>query len=231
MLIILLVVITLSAASALDFNNFSINTPAGSNFTQQAATNLSIGDMAIDFVIFENSGNNSEDVSSIIYYRDSSSGSNMTSDLFGDLKKDNEVVEENGNYTIFKIKNSNLNLSDNIGPDSLDDLFNMVGDIFSGDANMNFSADSNSISFSGNKLEISDASGENVSISPKGVNVSSVNDTNGSVNVTVDEDVNPAIHDDDYVAYLKNKDNTQVVLIAGDNLDLIKQMAGSAKFN
>lgn len=230
-LIVLLVVITVSAASAFDFNNFSINTPAGSNFTQQATTNLSIGDMAIDFVIFENSGNNSEDVSSIIYYRDSTSGSNMTSNMFNDLKKDNEVAEENGNYTIFKIKNSDLNLSDNLGPDSVDDLFNMVGEIFSGDANMNFSADGNSVSLSGNKLEISDASGENVSISPKGVNVSSVNDTNGSVNVTVDEDVNPAIHDDDYVAYLKNKDNTQVVLIAGDNLDLIKQMAGSAKFN
>lgn len=224
-----LVVITVSAASAIDLNDFGINIPAGSNFTQQATTNLSVGDVAMDFVVFENSGNNSDDVSSIIYYKDSTSEKNKTSDLYNGLKKDNDVVEENDNYTIFKVKNSELNLTENVGADSLDDLFKMADSILSGNVNMNFSDGGSSVSLSGNKLEISDSSGENVSISPNGVNVSSVNNTNGTVNVTVDEDVNPVIHNDSYVAYLKSQNSTQEVLISGNNIALIKEMASSAK--
>lgn len=230
------IAIVVSAASAANLNfrneNFSIDVPSGSNFTESAVTNVNIGDVAMKMLVFENLGNNSNDVSTIIYLKDSSADKNVISEFINDLKKDNEVVEENSNYTIVKTKNSdsvnffNFDVGNDIGG-----FIDGVGDVFSSHKDINFSAEGNSFSISDAGLEISDANGEGVSIRSEGIKVSdSTNNGTEGANVTVDGNFTTEIQDCDYTVYLKNPSGDQLLTISGNKLDTLKAMANTASF-
>ena len=98
--------------------------------------------------------------------------------------------------------------------------------IFSSDADMSFSSNGNSVSFSDKGLEVADENGQNVSISTDGVLISGQASSDGE-NVTVD-DVD--VQSGDYVVYIKNQNNDQVIVIYGNNMEVMKEMADSASF-
>ena len=76
--------------------------------------------------------------------------------------------------------------------------------------------------------------GEGISISNEGVKVSadeSTNDTvSENVSVSVDGDIVSNVGNGEYVLCIKNPDNSQAILLSGNNLDLMKEMAGTASF-
>jgi hypothetical protein len=284
------IAIVVSAASAVnltsnDFKNenFAINVTSGSNFTECSTTNINIGDMAMKMLAFENSGNNSNNVSAIIYLKDSSVNKSVISDFAKDLKKDNQVVEENENYTIVKI-----NSSDDFSSVSLDEavndinsLVNGLQDIFSSKSDINISSDGSSFSLSDKGLQISNANGEGVSITSDGIKVSNFTDNasldnateidnvtfldivsfldnasldnasldnasfldNASLdnasfldnateidNVTFDGNFSKYVPDGEYAVYVQDNNNTQAIIIYGNNLDVLKSMAGTVSF-
>jgi hypothetical protein len=223
------------AANSIDNENFSIEVPDGSDFSQVSTSNISFGDMAIDMLAFENSGSNSADVGTIMYLKESADDLNIISDLYNDLKKDGEIAEENDKYVIFKTPNSNDFLNLDVG-NSLDDIMGFAEGIFSSeDKDIGFSSNGDSISFSDKGLEISDANGQNVSISSEGIVFSDEASSDegkvsGGANVTVDGNFNADIQSGDYAAFIKNKNNDQVLLIVGNDLDAIKGVADTASF-
>ena len=103
----------------------------------------------------------------------------------------------------------------------------MVGSIFS-DEGFNVTSDGNSVSISNKGLEVSDANGQNVSITSEGVSVS---DGAGNETVNVSSDVDSNIKDCDYSIYLKNQGNDKVIVVSGNNLELLKSMAETVSFN
>ena len=256
--------ILISSASAAeklvsnDFDNesFAMDVPSGSDFNNAANTNLNIGDFAMDLAVFENNGGNSNDVSTVMYLKDSSSNQNIIDDAINDLKKEGAVIEETDKYFVVETKNSNdwdfFNWD--IGND-IDNFFSVVDGIFSSDSNINVSGEdadvqvssadginivdneNTTVSLSDKGLQVSDADGEDVSISNEGVKVSSsASESNGSevsedVNVTVDGHAFSSIGNDDYAICIKNPDDGQMVVITGNNLDLIKSMAETVSFS
>ena len=60
------------ASNGIESANFEIDIPSGSHFAEETATNLNIGDFAISMEIFANNGENANDVSTILYLKDSS---------------------------------------------------------------------------------------------------------------------------------------------------------------
>lgn len=176
-----------------DFKNeyFEIDTPAGSNFSQGANTAFNIGDVAWNIAFFHNLGNNSKDVSTVLYLKDSSDNKDTISSFTNDVAKEGKVIEENENYTV--IKNQEYDSWDFLGNDSsisLENIANSIKGLFSSDEGSNDSANNNSI----------------------------------------DGYLAANVHDDDYIVYLKNPDDGQIIVIAGDNLELVKKMADSASF-
>ena len=222
----LAITMVISAASAVDlvsdFNNgdFGIDVASGANFTE--TVNIVTGD--INLVIFENSANNSNDVNSIIYFKDSTSDKKEVTGFLKDLERDGTKVEETDKYVV--LKNNHKSHGFDIGND-IGDIFNMVGSIFS-DEGFNVSSEGNSVSISSRGLEVSDANGENVSITSEGVKVS---DGAGNETVNVSSDVDSNIKDCDYSIYLKNQAGDKVIVISGNNLELLKAMAETVSFN
>ena len=220
---LLAITMVISAASAVDLvkdfsnDNFGIDIISGANFSE--AVNIATGDM--NLVVFENSGNNSHDANSIIYFKDSTADKKEIAGFINDLEKDGNKVEETDKYVV--LKNTHNSKDFDFGND-IGNIFNMVGSIFS-DEGLNVSSEGNSISLSDKGLEVSDANGENVSITSEGVSVSG----NGTVNVS--SDVNSNIENSDYSIYLKNNDNDKVIVISGNNLEALKAMAKTASFN
>lgn len=233
------VAVIVSAAGAADLvndfknDNFAISVPSASNFTEGAATSVNIGDVAMKMLVFENSGNNSNDIGTIIYLKDSSANRSVISDFSNDLKKDNEVVEENANYTVVKTKSSedfNFFNFENAEKD-IDRIMSGVGDIFSSNGDINFSADGNSISLSDKGLQITDANGEGVSITSEGINVSdSANNVSGNASFNIDGNFTNDIQNSEYVVYVENSDKTQSIAVSGNNVDVLKAMAGTVSF-
>lgn len=225
----LAIAMVISAASAVDlvsdFNNdnFGMDVASGTNFTE--TVNITTGD--INLVIFENSADNSNDANSIIYFKDSTSNKKEITDFVKDLERDGTKVEETDKYVV--LKNNHNSHGFDIAEDfnNIGGIFNMVGSIFS-DEGFNVTSEGNSISLSSNGLEVSDANGENVSITSEGINVSG-EANNETVNVSSDVDSN--IKDCDYSIYLKNQDNDKVIVISGNNLELLKAMAETVSFN
>ena len=222
-------------SNGIDSDNFAIDTPSGSDFVKEATTNLNFGDFAMDMEVFDNKGESVNDVSTVMYLKDSSSNQNIISDLYSDLKRDGPVIEENENYFIIETKNSNnwdfLNF--NIGND-IGDLWSMASGIFSSDSELNIAADDDnaSVSLSSSGLKVSSANGDNVSISDNGVKVSEGGNEEVSVDTaSIDSDMVSNVDNADYALCVKDPSNDKVIVIAGNNLDVIKSMAETASFS
>lgn len=224
----LAIAMVISAASAVDLvdefknDNFGIEAIPGTNFTE--SVNIASNDIVL--TVLENSGNGSNDINSITYFKDSSANKNQISGFIKDLEKDGNKVEETDKYVV--LKNTKASHDVDVG-NSLDGIFDFVGSIFSSEG-LNFSADGNSVSLSSNGLKVSDADGQNVSITSEGVNVSG-NSSSGNESVYVSGDVDTNIGNSDYSIYLKNQGNDKVVVISGNNLELLKAMAETVSFN
>lgn len=220
------IVMVISAASAADLvkgidnDDFGIDVASGANFTET----VNIANNNMNLVIFGNSGDNSGDVSSIIYFKDSTADKKDIDGFINDLESDGEKVEETDKYVV--LKNTHSSDAFDIG-DDIGNIFSFVGNIFSGEG-LNVSSEGNTVSFSGNGLEVSSSDGENVSITSEGISVSG----NASENETIDvsSDVDSNIVDSDYSIYLKNN-NDKVIVISGNNLELLKSMAETVSFN
>lgn len=238
-------------ASDLNNDNFEIDVPSGADFNEGVSTNLKVGDVDFNMNVFENSGNGSEDLNAIMYFKDSSSNKKMMDDLYNDLKKDGEIVEETDDYFVVKTQNANWDLLNFDIGDDIGGAWDFVTGLFFGDANVNvstndsdvevsnnginiLSSDNESVSISGEGLEVSDANGEGISISNEGVKVSADESANGTVSenvsVSVDGDIVSNVGNGEYVLCIKNPDNSQAIILSGNNLDLMKEMADTASF-
>lgn len=256
---LLVLAIVISSASAVDdlisneFDNesFVIDVPTGSDFNKEATTVLNAGDVAMNMSVFENHGDNTDDVSTIMYLKDSSSDQKIVNDLINDLEKDGKIIEENDKFVVIETQNQNNWDFLNIG-DDLDSLWSFVDRFFSSDSGVsvstndtdvqvsssegiNVDSENASVKLSGNGLEVSGDDGENVSISTEGVKVTGGSSSEGSdvsvdTNVTVSPDTISDIENGKYAICIKNLDNGQVIVITGNNLDLMKSMAQSASF-
>ncbi len=236
-----------------DFGNegFQMDIPSGSDFSKAATTNLKFGDMAMNMDVFENKGDNSKDISSIIYLKDGTPEKQMVSDMLADLKKEGKVIEETDDYLVVENQNSNDFFNFDIG-NGFDDLWKFATGLFSDDNSVDVStqdadvkissdkginvadADNNTVSISREGLHVSDANGEDVSISTDGVKVSGGNDSNGEspdANVSVDADAVANFDEGDYLICIKNQANDQVIIITGNDLDLMKSIAETSSFS
>ncbi len=217
-----------SAACAVDLGNdfstgdFTVKTPSGAEFTENV--NVAMDD--INFTIFKNLGMNSDDFNSVIFFKDSTADKKDFDTFLKDLKKEGTQVEKTDKYVV--LKNNHNGADFNVNSD-LDGIFNIADDIFSSDG-LNISADGNSVSLSGKGLNVSSEDGENISAGPEGISVSGGSSSdNMSVNVSSDIDSN--IKDCDYSVYLVNSDKNSVIVISGNNLELLKSMAETVSFN
>ncbi|MBO7713655.1 MAG: hypothetical protein J6S85_08810 [Methanobrevibacter sp.] len=237
-------------SNGIDSSNFAIDIPSGSDFSEEATTNLNVGDVDMNMEVFANHGDNANDVSAIVYLKDGSKDQNIISDVINDLKKDASIVEENDNYFIVETKDANnwdfFNLG--IGND-IDTIWNFATGIFSDDSNVNVTTedadvqvskdegiqivgdDNSTVSLSTKGLAVSDPNGDDVSISTDGVNV---NDSNGEdsvdVNSSFDGDIISNVDNADYAICIESPDNNQVIVIAGNDLELLKSIAETASF-
>ena len=191
---LLVIAIAISSVGAADLTsngiesaNFAIDIPSGSDFAEETTTNLNIGDFSISMEIFANNGENANDVSTIVYLKDSSKDQTVISDVINDLKKDGPIVEENDKYFIVETKDANnwdfLNFD--IGND-IDSLWNLATGIFSDDSNVNVTTesadvqvsqdeginivadDNTTVSLSTKGFEVADPNGDDVSIEKSG---------------------------------------------------------------
>ena len=237
-------------SNGIDSSNFAIDIPSGSDFSEEATTNLNVGDVAMNMEVFANHGGNANDVSAIVYLKDGSKDQNIISDVINDLKKDASIVEENDNYFIVETKDANnwdfFNLG--IGND-IDTIWDFATGIFSDDSNVNVTTedadvkvskdegihivgdDNSTVSLSTKGLAVSDPNGDDVSISTDGVNV---NDSKGEgsvdVNSSFDGDIISNVDNADYAICIESPDNNQVIVIAGNDLELLKSIAETASF-
>lgn len=237
-------------SNGIDSSNFAIDIPSGSDFSEEATTNLNVGDVAMNMEVFANHGGNANDVSAIVYLKDGSKDQNIISDVINDLKKDASIVEENDNYFIVETKDANnwdfFNLG--IGND-IDTIWNFFTGIFSDDSNVNVTTedadvkvskdegihivgdDNSTVSLSTKGFAVSDPNGDDVSISTDGVNV---NDSKGEgsvdVNSSFDGDIISNVDNADYAICIESPDNNQVIVIAGNDLELLKSIAETASF-
>lgn len=218
----------ISAASAVDlakdFNsdNFTINVFSGSNFTE--TVNISTSD--IKLVVFENSGANSSDANSMVYFKDSTVDKTEITGFIRDLENEGTKIEETDKYVVLENNQKSVDFD---GFNNLDGIFNFISSMFSSDG-VNISSEGNTVSFSSNGLNVSDADGENVSITSEGVSVSG-NESSDNETVNVSSDVSSNIENSQYSIYLKNQDNNKVIVLSGNNLELLKAMAETVTFN
>lgn len=239
------------ASNGVDSDYFAIDTPEGSDFIKDVTTNLNVGDVDMNMEVFENQGDNANDVSTVMYLKDGSEDLNIISDLVNDLKNDGPIVEENDNYFIVETKHSNDRglFNFDIGSD-IDNLWNFATGIFSDDSDVNVSTedadvqvsndeginiagdDNSTVSLSSSGLKVSDPNGENVSISTDGVKVTDANGEDSvDANVSVNNDMISNVDNADYAICIKNPENNQVIVIAGNNLELLKSIAETASFS
>ena len=204
---LLVVAIAISSVGAVDLvsngidsANFAIDIPSGSDFAEEATTNLNVGDVAMNMEVFANHGGNANNLSTIVYLKDGSKDQSIISDVINDLKKDAPILEENDKYFIVETKDANNNwdfFNFDIGND-LDGIWNFASGIFSDDSNVNVSTqdadvqvskdegihivgdDNSTVSLSTRGLSVLDPNGDDVSISTDGVKV---NDSNGEESV------------------------------------------------
>ena len=254
---LLVVAIAISSVGAVDLvsngidsANFAIDIPSGSDFAEEATTNLNVGDLAMNMEVFANHGENANDVSAIVYLKDDSKDQSIISDVINDLKKDAPIVEENDKYFIIETKDANnWNFFDFGFGNDIDALWNFATGIFSDDSNVNVTTEgadvqvskdegiqisgdtNNSVSLTTRGLEVSDSNGDNVSISTDGVNV---NDAKGEdsvdANASFNGDIISNVDNADYAICIENPDNNQVIVIAGNDLELLKSIAETASF-
>ncbi len=237
-------------SNGIDSANFAIDIPSGSDFSEEATTNLNVGDVAMNMEVFANHGDNANDVSAIVYLKDGSKDQSIISDVINDLKKDAPIVEENDNYFIVETKDANNWDFFNLGiGDDIDTLWSFVTGIFSDDSNVNVTSedadvqvskdegiqivgdDNSTVSLSTNGLAVSDPNGDNVSISTDGVNVNnSKGEDSVDVSSSFDGDVISNVDNADYAICIENPDSTQVIVIAGNDLELLKSIAETASF-
>ena len=240
---LLVVAIAISSVGAVDLvsngigsANFAIDIPSGSDFAEEATTNLNVGDVAMNMEVFANHGDNANDVNAIMYLKDDSKDQSIISDVINDLKKDAPIVEENDKYFI-------------VEGNDIDTLWNFATGIFSDDSNVNVTTedadvqvskdegihivgdDNSTVSLNTNGLAVSDPNGDDVSISTDGVKV---NDSNGEnsvdANASFDGDIISNIDNADYAICIESPDNNQVIVIAGNDLELLKSIAETASF-
>ena len=237
-------------SNGIDSSNFAIDIPSGSDFSEEATTNLNVGDVDMNMEVFANHGDNANDVSAIVYLKDGSKDQNIISDVINDLKKDASIVEENDNYFIVETKDANnWNFFDFDFGNDIDTIWNFATGIFSDDSNVNVTTedadvqvskdegiqivgdDNSTVSLSTKGLAVSDPNGDDVSISTDGVNV---NDSNGEdsvdVNSSFDGDIISNVDNADYAICIESPDNNQVIVIAGNDLELLKSIAETASF-
>ncbi len=254
---LLVVAIAISSVGAVDLvsngigsANFAIDIPSGSDFAEEATTNLNVGDVAMNMEVFANHGDNANDVNAIMYLKDDSKDQSIISDVINDLKKDAPIVEENDKYFIVETKDANnWDFFDFGFGNDIDTLWNFATGIFSDDSNVNVTTedadvqvskdegihivgdDNSTVSLNTNGLAVSDPNGDDVSISTDGVKV---NDSNGEnsvdANASFDGDIISNIDNADYAICIESPDNNQVIVIAGNDLELLKSIAETASF-
>ena len=249
------VVSSVSAADNLvkgNFSNddFSIDVPSGSDFGEEATTSINVGDLAMNMEVFLNHGDNAKDLGTVMYLKDSSSNQSIISDAVNDLKNEGPIVEENDKYFVVETKDSNNFFNFDIGND-LDSLFSFVDGFFSSDSDVNVSTQDADVQVSANEginivdengstfslsekgLFVSDENGENVSIDSTGVKVSENNgsgEASEGDNVSVHVDSISDVQNGDYALCIESPSNDQLIVITGNNLDLMKSMADTASF-
>ena len=212
-ILLILTIMVISAANAVElagnFSNekFEMNIPSECNLSE----NVNLNDDNTSLLIFKNTGKNSEDVNSILYIQDSKLSENNLSE---DLQFLGDKVEESDKYTIFK--NSDNPFGFKFGFDS--EILSDFG---------------NSLSSSLNKLTLPDntfdVDGAYISISENGLSIS--DKSNHSINTTGDLDDYLEIEDSDYSVVLKNTDNNALIVILGDDVELLKSIADTTLFN
>lgn len=240
-------------SNGIDSANFAIDIPSGSDFAEEATTNLNVGDMAMNMEVFANHGGNANNLSTIVYLKDGSKDQSIISDVINDLKKDALILEENDKYFIVETKDANNNwdfFNFDIGND-LDGIWNFASGIFSDDSNVNVSTqdadvqvskdegihivgdDNTSVALSTKGFEVADPNGDDVSISTDGIKVTG-NDGSAEAsadgNVSIDGDMMSHVNNADYAICIENPDNNQVIVIAGNNLEVLKSIAETASF-
>lgn len=237
------------ASNGFDSENFLIDTPEGSNFIKKTTTDFNSGNLSMSMEIFTNHGNNTDDLSTIMYLKDSSD-KNIFSDFINDLKNDGYLVEENDNYFLLKNQNSNdWNFFNFDIANNFNSLWTIAEGILSPDTDINLRADgdnvevsnggikiadsdNNNVSLSTKGLEVSDSDGENVSISADGIKVSKASGkASADGNISIDSDMLFNVQDADYIICIKSKNSNQVIIITGNNLELMKSMADTASFS
>ena len=217
----------ISAASAVDLTNQFKNDDFGVNVVSGADFNETLNIAADDIVLkgYENLGDGASDANYILFFKDSSSEKTETEEFVIDLEKSGNKIEETDKYVILE---NNGDYSPDVDM-NLDEIFKTAEDIFSSEG-INVSADGNSISLSGNGIEISDSEGENVSITSEGISISGDEVSgNGTFNVSGDGDYD--FKNSKYSLFLKNQNKDSVIVISGDNMDVLKAMAETVTFN
>ena len=256
---LLVVAIAISSVGAVDLvsngigsANFAIDIPSGSDFAEEATTNLNVGDVAMNMEVFANHGDNANDVNAIMYLKDDSKDQSIISDVINDLKKDAPIVEENDKYFIVETKDANnWDFFDFGFGNDIDTLWNFATGIFSDDSNVNVTTESADVQVSENEgihivgddntsvalstkgFEVADPNGDDVSISTDGIKVTG-NDGSAEAsadgNVSIDGDMMSHVNNADYAICIENPDNNQVIVIAGNDLELLKSIAETASF-
>lgn len=256
---LLVVAIAISSVGAVDLvsngigsANFAIDIPSGSDFAEEATTNLNVGDVAMNMEVFANHGDNANDVNAIMYLKDDSKDQSIISDVINDLKKDAPIVEENDKYFIVETKDANnWDFFDFGFGNDIDTLWNFATGIFSDDSNVNVTTedadvqvsenegihivgdDNTSVALSTKGFEVADPNGDDVSISTDGIKVTG-NDGSAEAsadgNVSIDGDMMSHVNNADYAICIENPDNNQVIVIAGNNLEVLKSIAETASF-
>ncbi|MBE6512026.1 MAG: hypothetical protein E7Z75_02585 [Methanobrevibacter olleyae] len=239
-----------NTSNGIDSANFAIDIPSGADFAEEATTNFNVGDLAMNMEVFANHGDNSNDVSTIVYLKDGSKDQSFISDVINDLKKDATILEENDKYFVLETKDANnwdfFNFD--IGSD-FDSIWNFASGIFSDDSDVNVTTedadvevskdegihivgdDNSTVSLSTKGLIVSDPNGDDVSISTDGVKV---NDSNGEnsvdANASFDGDIISNVDNADYSIIIESPENNQVIVLAGNDLELLKSLAETASF-
>ena len=95
--------------------------------------------------------------------------------------------------------------------------------------------ENNTVKVSDKGVHVSDANGDDVSISTDGIKVSgSSSDDEANVSESVDVSSNGALvsslGNNDYAVVIQDKTDGKLIVISGNNLDLLKSMAETASF-
>lgn len=220
--VIAMVISSVNAVNLVNSDDFSINSDDGSQFIEIVNTDINVTDMALKTLVFENSSDASGDVSSIVYFKESSDNTNIISDLYDSLKKDGEIVEENDNYTIFNTSSSG-NLFNFDLPKEFGSAKDIAENVISSIDGVNISSKGNSLSLSDAGVNISDGSGDNISISTG-------DEASGEVDLSAIGNAADYIKNGEYIAFVKTPNNDQAVLVVGNNVDAVKNIADNTSF-